>query len=131
MMMMSTELDILCNLEIPEVELVPPQKLCTAGQGGVQEDSLPYQFIILLVRPLREPTLRTFQRLRKATVQMLLGQKHLLCVSPGKMPLCVCKQEGLTLHIFLTFLKVQVHKLYKNLDLIQVCFLEEGGFHQL
>lgn len=31
---------ILSDVEISEVELVPPQKLCTVGQGRVQEDSL-------------------------------------------------------------------------------------------
>lgn len=132
MMRMSPELMILCDVEISKVELVPPWKLCTEGQGRVQEDSL---LILSVHHPLCEaPKGVSFENL------LATEESHSPNATYTEVPaLCLSWQDAMCVNRqilpFTTFWyfwrsKSVLHKLYKNLDLTQVSFLEEGGFHQ-
>lgn len=118
MMRMSPELMILCDMEISEVELVPPWKLCTAGQVRVQEDSL----LILSVHhpPCEAPKGASFEILLATEESHSPNATYIevpaLCLS-WQDAMCVNRQiSPFTTFWYFWRSKSILHKLYKNLD---------------
>lgn len=110
MAMMSPELAILYDRKTPPVGQVPdrsrPQqaRLCPRRLAARS-----YEFIVLSVRHHREPTPGPSERLSKATAQMP-RDRNACSMSQLRVTECV-STVGLTLRIFRTFLKAQVHPL--------------------
>ena len=130
-MLMSPGLAILHNWEISTGEQEPPWKRSAAGKAGSRETCCHFGLAHCPPRPVSEG----------ASSMNLQETEESHSPNPTEVPaLCLSwaggqmwKQQASPFTSFWQFprSKFIFYKLYENLDLIQMCFLEEEWFHQL